>query len=129
MRKYCVHALFVVEQLSGMQEVFPIWENVYVVEAAGFDEAFEIGERVGRKVEEYTRDVYLGDLPALQRFRGIRRVVETDIFEGQELPVDEDGILEVTYTHYEVSGMVELNHLLEGEDAVVVYVGRGVETA
>ena len=112
---YAAHVILAYRYAEGTQTEFPVQENVYLVQADSFEEAYRTAERLGQEEGAYDKPsaVYDG-VPVRLAFEGVRRVVEC-------LPNDrlETGT-ELTYTEYLVDSEDGLKDLVAGHDVPVV---------
>ncbi len=111
---FAAHVVMSLRYCEGKQETFPVYENVFLVEARSSAEAHAIAARIGREEGSYDKPsgVY-NDVPVRLAFEGVRKVVEC-------LPADklETGT-ELTYTQFVLDSEEALTKLLDGDDATV----------
>jgi len=115
---YAVSAVLWARFKVGKQASFPIWENVYLVEAADFGAARSAGEKLARSDEGDSDGSFRwDDRPAEWVFAGIRKV--TSCTESAQRP--EHGT-ELTYSEFEASSLDAVIRLASGEAMTVTYV-------
>lgn len=114
---YAAHAIMYVKFKDGLQDKYPFWENIILIEAETDDEAFQKAEVRAREDEGDSQGTFThGGRPASWVFAGIRRLVScTD-------PLDQpaDGT-EITYLEMEVESEDCFTKLLKGEPVQVLY--------
>src|SRR6266851_7879773 len=95
---FVAHAIFFIRVAEGTQDEFPVWEDMYLVQAKSGHEALDKAKKIARRIESDTKAVRYGGRRALQIFAGIRKVVKaTDTLLEPKL---RDGI-EISYSQYE----------------------------
>lgn len=108
---YAAHAVLVVRYRSGEQTSLPIWENIYLINAASDDQAFKDAEDAARSSIEDDPSFTWDGHPARWEFVGIRKLI-TCI-------VDENGNLfsgcEATYSQLEFRTAAELEAFMKRE--------------
>jgi len=117
---YISHAIFIVEVISGEQDEYPVWENIFLIEADDDVQALERALVVAREHEQITREMKYGDEPAHCVFKGIRQLIGTS---------DSDSVMsirlehgeELSYCYYEVDSKDVIDRLLDGKLQRVLY--------
>lgn len=114
---YAAHVILYTKFKDGVQDVFPVWENVYLIEAASGDQAIQKATRLGQEAEGDSSGSYryAGRL-AQWVFAGVRKVIECQ--RSEQRP--ESGT-EVTYSVFQVSDEETLRRLAAGEEVGVSY--------
>jgi hypothetical protein len=107
------------------QEEFFVWENVYLVNAASFDEARGRGEAIGRAAgNEKDDSLRWNGRPADLTFAGIRKVISCapNVETTESLPAEtiHEGV-EATYSCFTVHGKAALDELVSGAPVTLVY--------
>jgi hypothetical protein len=118
---YAVSAILAFRFKEGEQDVWPVWENVYLVSAESPEAAEEKAAVVARRAAgDDDGSLTCGGRPATREFCGIRKVMT--IASPPLSPVGEpvDGA-EVTYSELELSSQRELQDLVDGKAVVVKY--------
>ncbi len=114
---YAAHAIMYVKFKDGLQDKYPCWENIILIEAKTADEAFQKAEARAREDEGDSQGTFTHQgRPASWVFAGIRRLVScTD-------PLDQptDGT-EITYLEMEVEREDCFTQFLNGKLAQVLY--------
>jgi len=114
---YAAHAIMYIKFKDGVQDKYPFWENIILIEAETDDEAFEKAETRAREDEGDSQgSLTYEERPAKWVFAGIRRLVScVDILEQPT-----DGT-EITYLEMEVESEECFTKLLNGEPVKVLY--------
>ena len=110
---YCAHAVMLVEYDDHFQDNFPIWENVYLIEAGSREEVTALAEECARSV--HGQAMTCDGRPAKLRLLGIRRVV--DCFESGTTV--QSGT-EITHISMEVQASDDLKRFMDGEEVTVL---------
>lgn len=122
MKWYAVHVIMFFKVKRGKQQVFPVWENIYLVNAKGPAQAKRRGEALGRAEEE--DGLTWEGKPVTMVFGGIRKVMSCAADPTRPGPSDVkklyDGV-EATFNAYAVASRKDLNALIAGKNARVVY--------
>jgi hypothetical protein len=118
---YAVSTILVFRFKEGQQDVWPVWENVYLVSAESTDEA-EKKATVLAKLAEGDDDasLTLDGRPATRQFCGIRKVITV---KSPTAPDDEpvDGA-EVSFSELELRSEKEIQDLVDGKAVMVKYI-------
>ncbi|MBZ4419651.1 DUF4288 domain-containing protein [Myxococcus sp. RHSTA-1-4] len=108
---------------SGRQRTFPIQENVFLIFARDFDEARIRAEELGR-AEESQEGTRWNGKPVEVVFGGVRKVVscaaDPAVPGSSDVTKLYDGV-EATYSSFLVKSRAELDALIQGKPATVVY--------
>ena len=133
---YSASIICYVKFMDGVQDKFPIWENVVLIEANSEDEAFAEAERIGKSNYDDSEnhddkgDMTYDERPAYWVFAGVRKVSICHVIASV---VAEDGIdektpcyrlgygTEVSYSEMEVRTEEDLRKLVDGEPVAVLY--------
>jgi hypothetical protein len=119
-RWYAAHVIMAVELKDTVQESFPVWENIILIEAASEEEAFEKAERYGRNEEGDDGGSFRwGKKPARWVFAGVRKL--TECLSMTDRPGDET---ELTYNELELDSMQAVKALAAGKRVRVSYNDR-----
>jgi hypothetical protein len=120
---YAASVLLFFRRKTGRQRTFPVWENVYLIQASNDDEARQRAEELGR-AEASQDGLELNGKPAELVFGGVRKVVTcaADPTISGESTVAKlyDGV-EVTYSSFIIESRADLEKLIEGKPVTVVY--------
>ena len=116
---FMAHAIFCVKLKEDAQEEYPIWENIYLIEATSSDEALLLAEKCALENEAACKEMTYDDKPALFVFKGIRKVNSVHHFEEFEGPLKSGD--EVTHSRYEVASEIEVDDLANGKAVNVLY--------
>ncbi len=115
---FAVHQIEYFKYRQGKQDVFPVYENIYLFEAENSDEAREKAENFFKEVNFDDKTLTLEDKPAKSINAGIRKIVEITHW-------DEEGILkskdEITWNEFNVFDEKDIEKILKGEYVNVEY--------
>ena len=119
---YAASAIFVFRVRSGKQRRFPVWENVYLIEATSDVDALRKAEQLAKDQQVTDATLTLDGKPAELSYAGIRKVltIENPFPADPNADRPRDGT-EVTYSEFTVSSEKEIKKLLRGERLSVVY--------
>jgi hypothetical protein len=127
---YAAHLILYTKFDDGVQDNYPVWENVVLIEAASSDEAFDKADRKGAaeaKSSVGSRYTYNGR-PATFVFAGVRKLNECledfDPANREADGVEQDGT-EVTYSSFIVDSEASLQRLVADKDVSLLYEGYG----
>jgi hypothetical protein len=108
---YAAHVILYMEFTDGNQDHYPVWENIYLLNAETENAAFEKAEAIGRAYEEHPDESFRWlERPARWKFGGVRKL--TRCVTPDERP--DDGT-EVTYLEYSVRCKDDLKRLLDSD--------------
>lgn len=114
---YAAHLVMYSMFKDGIQDRFPIREDVVLIEAPTVEAAFAKARREG-KAREGDDDGTHGfeGRPATRVFVGVRKLIECEFVNG----APGDGT-EVSYSHFEVSDRAAVQLLAKGEPIAIQY--------
>jgi hypothetical protein len=113
---FAAHVIMYFKYKDGNQDSYTVWENVFLVEAASTDEAFEKAARLGRADEGDSQgSLTCDDRPATLTYAGVRKVVRVG-YGVDDKPVDGE---EVTDNVLLVKDAKAFARLVEGKPVVV----------
>lgn len=117
---FSAHVVLWVRFKDGVQPHVPVWETVFLVEAAGIEEAGQRAEDLGRREEgDCGGSLRWEGRPAAFVFVGVRKVTAiSHVRPGGQLG---DGD-ELAFSEYRVADEASLRRLAEGGSASVEYV-------
>ena len=123
---YAAHIVLYTKFLDGIQDSYPVWENVVLINAETSDEAYAVADKKG-ELEAAASDGYTYDgRPAAWVYMGTRKLNECiECFDPQEQRpggTEEHGT-EVTYSAFILPDAEALRRLTEGRDVAVLYQG------
>lgn len=123
MKWFAAHNIFYFRFKDGVQDTYPVWENIYLIEADGFDEARDKAAALGQQsAGDSSGTLHFVERPAELVFAGVRKVVSC--VEEDERP--KDGT-EITYSDFEVADRASLDDLAQGRSVVVRYGSTSLE--
>jgi hypothetical protein len=119
---YAASVIIAIRLRTGRQRKFPVWENVYLIEAATDEEALRKAERLGKAQEFEDKTMTLNGRPAILKFAGVRKLITiVNPFPGHpdsEPPTDGT---EITYSLITVDSKKKLEDLISGQPVSVLY--------
>lgn len=117
---YAAHIIMFVEFKDAVQEHYPVWENIVLIDADSELEAFEKAERLGHSEEgDEDGSFRWGSRPARWVFAGVRKLTECDIDVGSS----NDGT-ELSYTEFELGSRESVRKMVTGESVQVLIQDR-----
>jgi hypothetical protein len=122
---YAAHTIVYAQFNDGIQDTYPTYENVILIEAESVEAARLEAERIAR-AETNASDVTVDGRPARLTFAGIRKLVEcqdTTIAETERKnePFRPLHGTELTYSYLVVASAEDFHKLVHGEPALVWY--------
>jgi hypothetical protein len=114
MNWYAAHVVLYVKFKNTVQDRFPVWENVVLIEAKSEDEAFAKAEAWGATEASDDGSFTWEGHAAEWVFAGVRKIVECAFLNGRPSAGEE-----VSYTEMEVDSEDAVEKLARGEDVAV----------
>ena len=117
---YAAHAVMFVQFKDGVQDHYPVWENILLIGAPDGDAAYELAiarakEDEGDANSSFTWD----DRPARWVYAGIRKLISV----SHQSPTDEIGSGdELTYSEFDLPDREALDRLVAGDEVGLKYV-------
>lgn len=111
MNWYAAHTIVYFKRRKGLQNRFLVWENIVLVRADSFDEAYDKAEKLGREeaaIDDETQTI--GGHPSRMVFAGVRKVTLCQDWETR--PTDGS---EVTYNELVVRSEAAVRRLATGK--------------
>ena len=123
---YAASIITVTKVLDGEQDMFPIEESVYLVEAKTREDAFRRAEELGKELEFSGKEgVRWCGRSAIVQFLGIRKLRSIYPPADQFMSIDDatpvDGA-EITHNVFEVKNMEQAQLLANGKFVDVSYI-------
>ena len=116
---FCAHAILYVKFKDGNQDTYPIWENVYLVEAADEKEAWQRAIQIAARAEgDHNGTFRWEDRPAEWVFAGIRKVLSVS-HEGEAGKLASGD--ELSYSELTAVDLAAMQQLVAGEAVNVEY--------
>lgn len=121
---FCAHVIEAIELLEGPQTTYPVYENVFLLEASSPAEAEKIAYLIGQN-EAVDDGLTLNDMPAKRVFKGVRKLIkisnptDSDLDQWEDPPIHGT---EVTYSYFELVSQEAINNLVTGKSVTVDYV-------
>lgn len=120
---FCAHVIIWMKYKDGIQDEYPLWENVYLIKANTEDEAWEKAEKKGREECEDDDGLEVDGRPARWTYGGVRKlisVIDSGCFECQ---IDEsmEDIIELTWSEFSVPDKASLDKLIDGKPVIINY--------
>ncbi len=108
---------------EGTQDVFPVFEDVYLIEAENREFAYEKAKNLGLQIQNADDTLQFNGIPAKCEFLGIRKL--RSIYNGAETgDVDTSPPVsgaEITHSYFEISNKEDLKKFAEGKRINVDY--------
>ena len=116
-RWYAAHIIMLVQFKDLVQDTFPLWENIVLIEAESSEEADDKARRLGKDAEGDSAGTFCwDDRPATWVFAGIRKLIECQ--DSEIAP--RDGV-EISYSQLVVQDKASVNKLVQGVPVTVLY--------
>jgi Domain of unknown function (DUF4288) len=113
---FACHVVMSVRFKEGAQDSFPVWENIYLVEAADGDEAADKSKQIGLSLEGDSSGTFEWDeRPARWVFAGVRKCMQL-VHPIRQENEPTDGV-ELTYSELRFEDEENLKAFVEGDDA------------
>ncbi len=116
---YAAHAVMLIRLNSGEQTEFPIWENIFLIEATTPKEAHAKAEARAREDETHDQNrdhpfkgLTLSDEPAEFKFLGLRKLMQC--FSDEEQPGDGT---EISHNQITFADRAQLEKFVAGDQA------------
>lgn len=123
---YAAHIILLTQFLDGIQDSYPIWENVVLINAETSDEAYAIADKKGEAEAEVSEGYTYNGRPAVWVYRGTRKLNECiEHFDPEECAsggMEEYGT-EVTYSSFVLPNEDAMQKMLANRDVTVLYEG------
>jgi hypothetical protein len=117
---YAAHVIMTVKFKEAVQDRYPLWENVYLVEASSADEALAKAAALGQEQEGDTSGTFCWEgTPATWVFAGVRKLIECRT--SGDIEDKPTGGTEITYSQMIVDSEESLAKLVNGEPVTVLY--------
>jgi hypothetical protein len=114
---YAAHIIMFAEFKDGVQDKYPVMENVVLIHAKTEEEAFAKAEAIGKEDEGDSDGTFKWEeRPARLVFGGIRKLIEC--VDEEQQPADGT---EVTYSFIEVANKESLDKIVRGDPVQVLY--------
>jgi len=122
MKWYAAHVLMVILRDGHSQKVYPVYENIFLVQAQSPRAARTAATRLGRFAQKHSGRVKTNGHSAKSVFLGIRKL--SQIFGPVDGPVRDDPThgAEITWNYLEVTGKDSLRRLANGKPVQLKYV-------
>lgn len=116
---FAAHAIVYFSLKQGIQNVFTVWENVYVIQAPTSEEALKQAFELGNKENgDDNGSLSVDGQPAERVFAGIRKVTAVSHQSMDETLSSGD---EITFSEYQVEDQEAINTLVKGEAINIKY--------
>lgn len=114
---YAAHIVVYFRCKDGIQPSFDLWENIVLIEADSFEQAFEKARRIGKEEEANPDETltYFGK-PAEVVFAGVRKIIHC-IYQDMDSPASVppgDGS-EITFSTFSVQSEADIRKLVTDE--------------
>ncbi len=119
---YAANIVNVIRVRNGTQGSYPIWEDVYLIEAATDEEAVRKAEALGKENESDDPSLTYDGVPARMEFVGVRKVVRVrNAFPAHPDEIQPTNGTEITYSKYTVATEKDVARFASGEKVDTVY--------
>ena len=116
---YSAHAILYVQYKSGAQTSFPVWENVYLIEADSSEAALEQAKARALEDEGDSGGTFMWDDRAAEWvFAGIRKIISVSHLESEGNLSSGD---ELTYSQLRVNSLQKVKSLAAGDIVQTIY--------
>jgi len=113
---YAAHIVMSLRLKSGVQDSFPIWENIVLLEASSTKEAVRSAEAHGHSAAGDDQGTLTWDRkPAEWRFAGVRKILKCE--EEDEQP---SGGTEITFSEYILEDDESIGSFVSGDRTTLV---------
>lgn len=124
---YGASVVTVIKVQQGKQDTFPVFEDVFLVEADNRESAFKKAEGYGLELENLDDNLEFKGIPAKRKFLGIRKlrsICNPPAANDLDNSPPENGT-EITHSFFEIDNEADLKRFAEGKRVLVSYVDDG----
>ncbi len=116
---YCAHAIFYYELKNEKQDSILVHENIYMIEAANYEDAMKDARVIAKENEDLNDEGYLelNEKEVRYIFAGLRKLILVDEQESLQVPSG----TEISYSVFEVDSFHEVEKLVSGEFVNLLY--------
>ena len=115
---YAAHIIMYVKFKDVTQTKYPVWENLYLIEAENDNDALEKAKLLGKEDEGDSDGTFRwDDKPAEWVFGGIRKIIKCDNYHEKPVPGTE-----LSYSEFLVNNEDDLNRLIKGDSVDIKYI-------
>lgn len=126
---YAAHIIQLIKFLDGVQDSYPLYENIVLIQADSSSQAWETARTIGLSIyneDGATSTTTENDRPAALVFAGVRKIIECENFGGSgPSRLDKDFVsthgTEISHSGLQVDSAEALAKLVNGEPALVLY--------
>ncbi|WP_137940513.1 DUF4288 domain-containing protein [Chitinivorax sp. B] len=113
---YAAHVVLQVQFKEGKQDRFPVWENIYLINAETDEDALSKAESIGASLEgDRDGSFFWDDIPSRWVYRGVRKILEiSNPWDVDNRPGDG---CEVTFETFEFSDVDNLKRFVNCEES------------
>ncbi|MFG5779813.1 DUF4288 domain-containing protein [Comamonas sp. J-3] len=119
---YTASLISAVKLKIGKQDVVPVFEDFFLIEADSHIAAMEKAKKIGKEHASAEDDILYDGLPAERIFLGVRKI--RSIYNPSPLDIDMDRPgdgTELTHSYYEVADMGVAKSLAAGNAVSIKY--------
>ena len=117
MKWYAAHIVMYTKFNEGIQDIYPVWENVVLLQSNSDEDALEKAILHGKEEEGDSDGTYkYNNRSATWVFAGVRKIIEC--VDPKERPSDGT---EITYSDFTVESYEALQKLANGKTVTIVY--------
>jgi len=117
---YAAHLIEYFKVKEGHQDIFPVWENIILLQADSPTEAIKLAQQMGEEKYSVPDDSWhVDDKPAVKIFLGVRMVVECDNDDIDNPDAELKSGTELTYIKMLVASEDDVLKLARGDSVTV----------
>lgn len=120
MKWYAAHLIEFIKFRDGVQDRYPFYENVVLIEAGSPEEAWTKADQFGKENELDDTSLTWNDRPAQMVFAGVRKVIAPCSFEEPDSGPTHG--TELTYSLLVIDKEEDFHNFLNNEPADVHYI-------
>lgn len=113
---FAAHIVMSLQLTSEEQHLFPVWENIVLIEAETRDEAGHKAKQIGETEQLVDDGSTLDGKPARWIYVGVRKIISC---EDENRPPSH--ATEISYSEYLLDSLDEVNRLARGEPVELTY--------
>ena len=118
---YAANIIMFVRFKDGVQDSYPVYENIVLIHADSPETAWASAEDIGRQAEgDANGSLKWNGRPAFEAFSGVRKVIEVDHSASEPRSIPAHGS-EISYSQFELDSDEALKQLIAGEPVLLRY--------
>lgn len=116
---FAASAIMYIKFKDGNQDSYPIWENVFLVEADSPEKAEEKAIELAKQGEgDSQNSLTWGERPATWVFAGLRKLLTVSHPDIHDTKLDG---AEITYSEFEIDDKKSFQKFVDGKDVTIKY--------